>query len=126
MGPISRQDVQNIVDNSRTQLFQRVALKQDIQVLSETVKNMLVLLQQNQQFLRQAEYQRSQTTRRMVALEARLTALEQEIKPLRTVVTKMVEQQQRTAQVPQIVVQPAPTPRQGSVAPEQQYLYRPQ
>ena len=123
MGPISRQDVQNIVETSRNRIFERVAMKQDLLTLTELVKNLLTLEQQNQQLLRQAEYQRSQMTRRVIAAEARLGALEQEIKPLRSVLTRMVEQQH--AQQPQrVILQPQPTPRQGSVAPEQQYLYR--
>ncbi len=124
MGPVSRQDVQNIVNTARAQLSDRMASRQDVQTLNETMRALVNSNQQSQQLLRQAEYQRSQMTRRMVAVEARLGALEQELKPLRAVMTKMVEQQSTT---PQVVLQaaPQPTPRQGSIAPEQQYLYRP-
>ncbi len=124
MGPVSRQDVQNIVNACRVQLTDRMASRQDLQALNETIRTLVNSNQQNQQLLRQAEYQRSQATRRMVAVEARLGALEQELRPLRAVMTKMVEQQSTTPQI--IMQQPAPhTARQGSIAPEQQYLYRP-
>ena len=121
MGPISRQDVQNIVEASRNRIFERAAMKQDLQPLNEMVKNLVTLVQQNQQLLRQAEYQRSQMTRRAVALESRLSALEQEIRPLRSVMTRMVEGQHNHQ--PQIAV-PQPSARAASVPPEQQYLYR--
>jgi ribosomal 50S subunit-associated protein YjgA (DUF615 family) len=80
MGPVNKQDVQSIVETSRNRIVEkldRVALKQDIQALMDCVKSLLNVHQQNQQLLRQAEYQRLQMIRRMTALEARMAQIEQ-------------------------------------------------
>jgi phage terminase small subunit len=117
MGPLSKQDVQNMLDSCRSQMVQRLAAKQDIQQIQDIVKTMLGAVQQNQQILRQAEYQRSQLTRRAIALEARIAQLEQEIHSSKEAMNRMAA---NYAQPPQVVVTPPANGRQQG-----QYVYRP-
>lgn len=120
MGPVNRQEVQIMLDNSRNQLLQRTAAKQDVQAINDTLKTLLNVHQQNQQFLRQAEYQRSQLTRRVIALETRLAQLEQELRTHRDLLSRIASQQ---TQQPQVVVTQPPPQSQDAYAG--QYVYRP-
>lgn len=116
MGPVNKQDVQNIVDTSRNRLIEkldRVALKQDIQALMDCVKNLLNVHQQNQQLLRQAEYQRLQMIRRLTALEARMAQVEQYTRTSQGTLNKVA---QATSTRPQQVFF-APTPNNTPPAP---------
>lgn len=92
MNPASRQDVQNIVDISRNRIMERMVTKQDLMMISDMVKNLLALHQQSQQMLKQGEYQRSQLSRRVVALEARTISLENEIRALSIHTSRLVDQ----------------------------------
>lgn len=93
MGPMTRQDMQTMLDNSRARLLERMAQRQDVQQLTENVKTLLVTTQQMLQLLRQADSQRTQTNRRVAALEMHLAALEQEIRPLRSTMTQVASKQ---------------------------------
>lgn len=117
MGPLTKQEAQNLLDNFRNQLLQRTATKQDVQSLADIVKTLLSTTQQSQQILRQAEYQRSQSTRRIIALETRLAQMEQELHAYRESMNRMVASH---SQPPQIVVTP---PAHGQS--QGQYVYRP-
>lgn len=94
MNPISRQDVQNIVDISRNRIMERMVTKQDVAMVAEAMKNVLATCQQSQQLLRQSEYQRVELSRRVATLEARLSHFEQEMRVLNTAVLKTVERGQ--------------------------------
>lgn len=100
MNPVNRQDVQNIVEIARNRIMERMVTKQDILALTDTVKNLSALQLQSQQLLRQGEYQRSQLSRRVVALEARTIALENEIRSLNSSLSRMVGQR------PQQIIMP--------------------
>lgn len=121
MVPITKQDVQTIVEQSRTRILERVAMRQDILNLQETIKSLLTMAGQNQQLLRQAEFQRGQMLRRVSNLESRITALEQELKPLRSTMTKVVERQTQ----PQMVVFGSEAKPKRTLL-QQQYLYQPE
>jgi hypothetical protein len=108
MNPVSRQDVQNIVDIARNRIMERMVTRQDLMPINDCVKNLLALHQQSQQLLKQSEYQRSQLTRRVVALETHIATLENDIRVLSSAVVRAVEQRQ----------QPVVTPTQ--VAPVEQ------
>lgn len=119
MSPVSRQDVQTMLDNFRNQLLQRTPVKQDVLTINDTLKTLLNVCQQNQQLIRQAEYQRSQLTRRAIALETRIAQLEQEIHSYRDVLNRMA-----AAKTPAPQVQIVSQPQQGSEMAGQ-YVYRP-
>lgn len=117
MGPANRQDVQNIVNIAQNRIMDRAATKQDMVTLTDTIRMLTNLNQQTQQMLKQADYQRSQQTRRVVALEARLQNVETELRNTQFAIGRMVEQ------TPQQVVMPVQTDQQVPAA-TQQYVYK--
>lgn len=119
MTPVSRQDVQSMINTLQNRILERTALRQDVQALTEVVKNLLNLNQQNHQLFRQSEYQRLQMVRRAVALEARMGQLEAELRAMRGTMQRMSEQQP----LPQRLSVPAQPPAQQPA--QAQYLYRP-
>lgn len=122
MGPVvSKQDIQTMMNTVQNRVLDRTASKQDMQMISDILKSLININQQNQQTLRQGEYQRSQLARRMMALEARLIQLEQEIHGYKDVLARVAA---LYSQRQQIVVTPAEVMPQtdGQAA---QYVYRP-
>lgn len=103
MGPIKIQDVQNAVTLSQNRILQQLPPRQEMLLLTNNVKTLMTLAQQNQQFLRQAEIQRLQATRRVVSLEARIAQLEQEVRWNRALLEKMSN---RPVQPQTVVVAP--------------------
>lgn len=120
MSPASRQDVQNITEAMRSRLVQSLPTKQDIIILNDTIRNLMSFNQQTMQMLKQADYQRSQQSRRVVALEARLANVETELRNVQAILARVAEQK------PQQVIMPVQTeqPVNGNAAGTQ-YLYRP-
>jgi hypothetical protein len=121
MGPVTRQDVQNIIETARNRIMERVANRQDITMLNDTVRQLANMLQQNQQLLKQSEYQRLQLNRRAVALEARLATLEGETRNMAIAMNKMAGQKA------QPIIIPAPQQNNPEVEPgmARQYGYQP-
>ncbi len=117
MTTLSRQDIQSLLDNTRNQILQRGVNRQDYQILLDQVRALTNLVQQNQQIIRQSEYQRVQMMRHMGALESRLVQMDQEMRLLRASHDKLVERQ------PERVMMPTQT--ESAQSPEQRYLYRP-
>lgn len=116
MNPISRQDVQNIVDISRNRIMERMVTKQDVAMVSEALRNIMVVNQQNQQLLKQSEYQRAQLAKRVVTLEGRIASFENEIRSVSTTMLRSAEQRAQ-----QITL---PTQNQPQESPQYAY-YRP-
>lgn len=124
MGPVvSKQDVQNIINTCQNRILERTASKQDLQAVNDTIKSLLNLNQQSQQLMRQAEYQRSQMARRVMALEARLIQLEQELRVHRDMLSRISNQQSQ----PQQIIIPAQSREAAAQGGGQleQYVYRP-
>lgn len=121
MNPASRQDVQNIVEIAKNRTLDRIPTKSEFVQLFDNVRTLINLHQQSQQLLKQSEYQRSQLTRRAVALETRVVALETEIKTTQYMISRLTERQ------PQQMVVPAQPGEQSPQAQpvQQQYAYRP-
>lgn len=111
----SRQEIQSIADTLQNRLYQRLATHQDVMNLYELLKSVISLEQQNQQLIRQAEFQRLQNGRRIVALETRLMALEQELKTHRAMLENVQSQRAKHVLIPAPAGQPDRT----------QYMYRP-
>jgi len=100
---LTRQDVQAVVDGTRNQIMQRMALRQDVQIVSEAVRSTQNINNQTQAMIRQAEAQRMQVNRRLEALENKLAILEQQSKASYALLTKISQQFQQT---PQAIVVP--------------------
>lgn len=116
MSPVNRQDVQNIVEIARNRIMERMVTKQDISAITDAIRNISNLHLQSQQLLKQSEYQQSQLSRRVVALEARLINLEAELRNTQQAMLRVAEQPQR------IVV---PAQPQTESQPTTEYVYRP-
>ena len=120
MQPVSRQDVQNIVDTARNRIMERLVTKQDLNLITDTIKNLTNLHLQSQQMLKQSEYQRSQLTRRIVSLETRIVAFENDIRALNASVARS------TGQPPQQIIMPVQNqPDSDALQQAAQYAYRP-
>lgn len=123
MGPVNRQDVQNIINNAQNRIFDRVASRQDMLVLIDAVRTLSNLHQQSQQLLKQSEYQRSQLARRTVALETRMSNIEVELKNTQMLVGRVLDR--IGAQQLQKISLPAQPEQQRAAEPATQYVYRP-
>lgn len=91
MVPLTKQDMQNVIDNARNRWLERVATRQDMQVLQDTIRVLTATLQQSQQLLRQGDYQRVQLVRRAVAMESRMVQLEHELQSMRRAMTQLAQ-----------------------------------
>lgn len=97
MVPLNKQDAQNMLENTKNRIIEKVATRQDVVLQTEAsrdrvmnyVRDLLQVFQQN--LLRRQEYQQSQTQRRMVAMETRMINLEQEIKANRLVLQQILD-----------------------------------
>lgn len=123
MSPATRQDVQNIVDVARNRIEQRTVAKQDLLNLTDSLRQLIGLHQQSQQMIKQSEYQRLQLTRRAAALEARMSSLENEIRTLSAIMTRMAGQKQQPIIIPTPQTQQLPNQNEPGMA--RQYGYTP-
>lgn len=117
MSPVNRQDVLSIVESARNTIMARMVTKQDISATTDAIRTLTNLHQQNLQLLKQSEYQQSQLSRRIVALEARLVNLEGELRNTQQMLVRYADQPPK-----QIVVPVQPQTEQAGAT---QYTYRP-
>lgn len=117
MNPATKQDVQSIVDNSRARILERTVTKQDINGLSDLVRQIATLQQQNQQLLKQGEQQRLQLLQRLQQLEARLISTEQSMRSLASAVSKT------TGQPPQQIILPVQATDEKAIKTAAQYAF---
>lgn len=122
MVTLTKQDIQNMLDNARNRLMERVASRQDVLVLQDTIKSLTVTLQQSQQLLRQNEYQRVQLVRRAVAMESRMVQMEQELQNVRRALNQ-VANMRPSERVTERVIMAQPEPAREE--PVQGYTYNP-
>lgn len=93
MNPVTRQDVQVMIDLARVRILERAACKQDLVVLQDALKSITNTEQQLIQFLRQAEVQRMQFIRRAATIETRMTHLENELRTTQGLIMRVLNQQ---------------------------------
>lgn len=123
MAPVSKQEVQNLIDNARKQIIEKVSTRHDVQCLSEAARDrvmnytrdLLQIYQQN--MLRRLEFYQVQNTRRVSTLETRMMTLEQEIKLMRQAVERLAES------APQRIYMPLQN--ESDKQPYTQYVYKP-
>ncbi len=107
MVSLTKQDVQNVIDNARNRWLERVATRQDVHALQDTVRLLTTALQQSQQLLRQDETHRVQLVRRSIAIETRLTQLDHELQNVRRTLVQL-SQHQPTDRVTERVIMAQP------------------
>lgn len=82
MNAITRQDVQNITDNLRNRIIERMITKQDVLGLHDAIRQSTTLVQQNQMSLRNGEQYLAQTLKRVELLESSINEMAMDIKKL--------------------------------------------
>lgn len=107
----------------RNRLQERMATRQDVHALQDTVKILTTALQQSQQLLRQDETNRVQLVRRTVAIEARLVQLDHELQNMRRAMVHL-SNHQPTERVTERVIMQQPDTARGRAA-LQGYSYSP-
>lgn len=123
MAPVTKQEVQNLIDNSRKQILEKLVTRPEIQAMSEAARDkvmnyareLLTVYQQN--LLRRLEFYHIQSTRRVANLESRMMTLEQELKMMRQAMERMAES------TPQRVYMPLQN--ESDKQPYTQYVYKP-
>jgi len=123
MAPVTKQEVQSLIDNSRKQILEKLVTKPEIQAMSEAsrdkvmnyARDLLTVYQQN--LLRRLEFYHIQSTRRVANLESRMMTLEQELKMMRQALERMAES------APQRVYMPLQN--ESDKQPYTQYVYKP-
>ncbi|HTE57432.1 MAG TPA: hypothetical protein VK694_01720 [Verrucomicrobiae bacterium] len=121
MVSLTKQDLQNALDVARNRLLERVATRQDVNSLRETIKVLTVTLQQSQQLLRQEEYQRVQLVRRAVAMESRMVGLENELRQVRTSMVQLAHAQPVERMTERVILQQVQADPEHRQTPEQRY-----
>lgn len=91
MGPISRQDMQAMLESSKNRILERAACKTDLQPIQDLMKSIMQIFQQNQQLMKQFENQLLQVARRDIQLEARLATVERDIKELKAEMFRLLD-----------------------------------
>jgi hypothetical protein len=119
MVSLTKQDLQNALDVARNRLLERVATRQDVSALRETIRVLTVTLQQSQQLLRQEEYQRVQLVRRAVAMESRMVQLENELRTVRVSMVQLANAQPVEKMTERVIMMDPE--QQARQTPEQRY-----
>lgn len=124
MVPITRQDLQSVIDNARSRLQERMVTQQDLRVLQDAVRVLTSNLQQSQQLLRQDEYQRVQLVRKTVAVETRMGQLEHELQNMRRAIMQLAQNQPAERVTERVIMTQAEAP-QAQPQPGANYSYNP-
>ena len=126
MGPtLSKQDMQNLLENTKNKIFERVSTRKDMQLLTEAARDRVMnyvhdLMQVHQQnMLRRGDLQNSQLTRRIASMETRMVTLEQELKAIHQLMERLASQPQ------QQVFMPLQPDTKTDTQPYTQYTYKP-
>lgn len=80
--------------------MERMVTKQDVAMVSEALKNIMAVNQQNQQLLRQSENQRIQLAKRVATLEGRIASFEGEIHAVSATMLRSAEQRAQQITLP--------------------------
>ena len=123
MAPVTKQEVQNLIDSSRKQILEKLVSKPEVQAMTEAARDkvmsyardLFTVYQQN--LLRRLEFYHIQSTRRVANLESRMLTLEQELKMMRQAMERMAES------TPQRVYMPLQS--ESDKQPYTQYVYKP-
>lgn len=117
MANLTKQDIQNIVENAKNRVLERVVTRQDVQCQTDLMKLMYTNLQQALQLVRQSEYQRVQMSRQIASLEGKLMQMDQELRQLKSATQKLADSK------PERIIMPIQA--ENSHTPENRYLYNP-
>jgi len=97
---MSRQDLQGVVDYAKNRIIERLVTKYDVQNAANSAVNRVMdnindLRRDNQPVIRQTLALTEQTAQRTQILDARLSSIEQELKEMNSLLSRVVGQQNR-------------------------------
>jgi hypothetical protein len=124
MAQLSRNDVQQIVDNAKNRIIERVATRQDLQTVTDTARDRVMtytydLVQMHQQqMIRRMSIHSTNMQRQVSSLEARIMAQDQELKTMRQLLERIANNEPQRIYLP---VQQDQNVREGYT---QEYSYR--
>ena len=125
---LSKQDIQNVVENAKNRIMERMASRQEIQIINDSARDrvmtyMQTLLQahQNQLFNRENIHY-TQTQRRIGNLEQRIASLDGEIRLLRRTIEQLASAL-AAAQQTNRVTMPL-QPEQSATTPYTNYVFK--
>jgi uncharacterized protein YceH (UPF0502 family) len=99
MSSVSRQDMQNMLDQACRRMQDQLATRQDVQRAADNARDRMIsymhdYMQQNQQQLVRGMDERTRMYKAIVAnLDTRLQSLEQEVRTSRQVIVQMAQKQ---------------------------------
>ncbi len=101
IGAATRQDIQGAVDYAKNKIIERLLTKSDIQATITMANNRIWDYMQDSrqealQYWRQDVIYNEQAWRRMNAMEMRLNTISQDLKTLKQLLGRMVDEQRRT------------------------------
>ena len=96
MNTISRQDFVNVTEGAKNKIIEKLVTKYDVQAAADNARDRVLASVQtlhldNQTAIRQANAQRDQTWRKMIALETQVVALRHEIQAMHITLNRMVD-----------------------------------
>ncbi len=120
---VTKQELQTFLETTKKQIIDKVATKQNVQLLNEAdrlkimnyVRDLIQIYQQN--MLRRLEYYQVQNTRRLAGMEARMMSMEQETRAMRQLMERLADAE------PQRVYMPLQN--DSDKQPYTQYVYKP-
>lgn len=98
---MSRQDLQGVVDYAKNRIIERLVTRNDVQMAcdraaGQVIDNLQDVRKANLPFIKQNIAITEQVYRRTQALDARIAGMEQDLKVLTQLMSRMVGQQIRT------------------------------
>lgn len=109
---MTRQDLQSAIEYAKNRIVERLVSKSEVQAACDHARDRIIgsvydMYQQQIQSTRQSNLLINQHTRRSSVLETRISSLEQEIRSLKQLLIRMVDEQKRTtdtlATMPELV-----------------------
>lgn len=100
MNTMTRQDLLSVTEGAKNKIIERLVSKYDVQAACDNARDrILVAIQnmraENQTLVKQINIQRDQMWRKTTALEGQVINLQQEIRVLQQMITRIYEQQSR-------------------------------
>ncbi len=98
MAPVTRQEIQGVVEVAKNRILERMISKNDIQTLAEHIRGTVLQTMQtwqnaNQQHIRQTAIMDNHLWQKTASIEIRMTSLEHQMKVLQQLITRVLEQQ---------------------------------
>ena len=100
MNVMTRQDLVTATEQAKNKIIERMVTKYDVQAAADSARDRVLgtlqaLHLENQTLLKQSNAQRDQAWRKTAALEGQIVNLQQEIRVLYQMISRMYEQQNR-------------------------------